>query len=185
MNNDNSELSNLNKVNEDIFRQLVEQTEVRKLPEHLFVRNFLPFFLGEKNPNENPDFYSYWIGITGSPSAELDVIDKSGNILFRVPGLIYSGIINPSRATNNSIKYSDVVMMAKLYGNITPTAGKNALDKGLSEKYRELQSRSPTFQTNVNRWVEIFRRYGKVEQQSEAVNRPVVKDTISDDELEY
>lgn len=181
------EMNSLNQQNAEIFKQLVSDPIVRSLPERLFVSNFLPFFAGELDPKQSPDFYSLWISIAGSPMAELDIVDDRNTPLFRVPGLIDSSIINPNRENKSGMNFADVVIMAKLYGNMTPAAGANALNKGLSEKYRQLQAKSPTFETNVKRWYEILKRYGKTKEPSSqtTVQSKTPQSNIVDDELEY
>ena len=108
-----------------------------------------------------------WYGIAGSPSSEVLIIDDNDKPLYKVPALVDTSIINPNRE-KGSINFSQIVTMAKMYGNITPTAGMNALNGGLAKKYSEIQSKSKAFTENEKRWMDIFQRYGKVKKRNKS-----------------
>lgn len=171
----------------EIYRQLVTEPQLNKLPERLFTRNFLPFFCGERDPVKEPDFYVLWISIAGSPMSEVQIIDDNGNPLFTVPALNDTSIIKPDRNTSGSINFSQIITMAKMYGNMTPVAGQNVLMSGLGEKYKELQSKSEVFDSNTERWYQILLRYGKVEKLINTTTGTASEKpgALSDDDFEF
>lgn len=157
----NPELEKIGKENEMIFNSLVTNAPVSKLPESLFVQNFLPYFCGERNIAENEDVLPYWFSIAGSASAEVEIIDNNGEPLFRVPAIADTSIIDPkkNRGDNN---LAEVVYMSKLYTNQTPIAGENYLNEKLAKQFEKLVAKSDVFGTNEQRWKEIFIRYNKI-----------------------
>ena len=170
----------------DIYKQLVSETEVNQLPEKLFVTNFLPFFCGERDPEKDPDFFVFWVSIAGSPVSEVEIIDERGKPLFRVPPLNDTTIIKPDRTVKNSINFSQIITMAKMYANMTPTAGQNALMNGLGEKYKELQAKSEIFDKNTIRWLDILARYGKLPKQvTTSTSAPSKPGALTDDDFDF
>lgn len=186
MRNNDGDSKRITEENEMIHAALVTNNEPNQLPERLFVNNFLPFFCGEIDIEKEPGFFAMWFGIAGSPSLEVSIIDDMGKVLYRVPSIMDSSIINPNRE-NSTINFAHIVTMAKLYGNITPIAGENALNGGLAKKYSELQNKSKVFTTNEQRWIEIFAKYGKIKMTPGiSANIASKKDgSLSDDDFEF
>src|SRR3990167_8751263 len=85
----------------DAFKELVTESEPNKLPEHLFVQNFLPYFCGELDINTNKDVLPYWYSIAGSASKEVEIIDSSGKPIYRVPALADNSVIEPKKKRGN------------------------------------------------------------------------------------
>ena len=54
----------------------------RRIPEPVFRELFLPFFLGERPADEQPELIAHWIGLIGSASLPADIVDATGNVLF-------------------------------------------------------------------------------------------------------
>ena len=57
----------------------------RRIPEPVFRELFLPFFLGERPAEEQPELIAHWIGLIGSASLPADIVDATGTVLFQVP----------------------------------------------------------------------------------------------------
>jgi len=186
MKNIDSDSKRISEENEMIHAALVTDSKPNQLPERLFVNNFLPFFCGELDIDKEPNFFAMWFGIAGSPSLEVSIIDDLGKVLYRVPSIMDSSIINPNRE-NSTINFAHIVTMAKLYGNITPIAGENALNGGLAKKYSELQNKSKVFSSNEQRWMQIFARYGKIKVAPNITAAIVAKKdgSLSDDDFEF
>lgn len=159
---------------DNVFHDLVENSPKAKLPEELFVSNFLPFFTGKANAETNPDFLPTWISIAGSPAADVDVIDKNGKVLFTVPAFIDSGFINPLKNTSG-LSYSDIVNMAILFGNNIPKQGAAVLTNELENKVKRLKDKSPNYAKKIALWEAIFQRYKAADQDN---SKKPLKDTI-------
>lgn len=174
---------------ENALADLVSSTENSKLPEDLFVSNFLKFFIGIENADTNKEFLPTWISIAGSPSADVDVIDKSGNVLFVVPGFVDSAFINPTKRTG--ISYSDIVNMSILYGNNIPQQGAAVLKNELEQKVQRLKDKSPDYVKKIKMWETIFTRYSKyiksTSNNTVSTSATVIKkntSNLSDDDFE-
>lgn len=184
-----SKIKQLNDSMSDVFSALVENNPKAKLPEELFVSNFLPFFLGVNKVERNEDFLPTWISVAGTPAADVDIIDKSGKVIFTVPSFIDSEFINPLKNTTG-LSYSDIIAMSTLYGNNIPKQGADVLNKGLSDKINRLKDKSPNYASKIKMWETIFIRYQhlipKTESQNDSNKNTVSKSTsnISDDDFE-
>lgn len=169
---------------EKIYSKLVANPLANKLPERLFVENFLPYFCGEVEIPEETELYSLWYGIAGSPTGEVDIIDISGKSLYKVPPLMNTNIINPKRGDNNDMNFSQIIALASMYNNMTPVAGLNALNTGLANKLETLRNKSVEFTDYEIRWIDIFKRYGKIKQNT--VSSVAVADNrLQEDEMEF
>lgn len=156
----------------------------RKLPERLFVSDFLPYFCGELDLSSNPKLLDMWYTISGGQTNEVDVVDIDGSVLFVVPALLNTKVINP-RTNRGDLSFADIITLSKLKSNITPIAGENALTQGLEIKVEQMREhKSTSFSENENKWNFIFQKYGKVDKEKEISNK-TVKGKISDDELEF
>lgn len=179
----NPEIDNLNKANEDIYKQLIVADAVNKLPENLFVENFLPYFCGELDIAANDEVIPYWYAIAGSPNKEVSIIDERGQSLYQVPALADTSIIDPTKEQGR-VNFGEIVSLAKLYTNQSPVAGENYINKKLAEKFYKLTAKSKVFSDNEKRWVEIFKRYGKIKAE-ELKTEEDKTSKLSDDEMEF
>lgn len=91
--------SSLNSSIKDVHKLLVSGEAVRNtLPEDIFKNYFLPMFAGlETHPDAS---VGVWISIAGTPFAEVDIIDKSGQVLFTVPPIFERNIVDPTKQRN-------------------------------------------------------------------------------------
>lgn len=142
----------LNKGINTVFGGLVTNISVHTVPESLFSSYFLPGFLGQ---NPNPNWLAQWIGIAGSPTAEVSVISPKGAELFRVPPVLLSKDVLFTRARSN---FSSIVQHSHLLQN--SAYGKDAfLNSAMADKSQELSS-VPSMNLAVTQWAHIFSFYG-------------------------
>jgi len=153
--------------------------ETPKLPEEIFVTHFLPVFSGEKTLVGNSDTLEIWLGIAGSHTSEVSIINKEGHELFRVPPLVDTSHINTlDRDPGNS--FADITALSMLYSNNIMAEGERYLTQNVNKKMDEIVS-EPTY-SNKERWDAIMRRYDKL--PNNASKTPINK-TESDDLIEY
>lgn len=181
---ENSKLTLLEEENKQLFDLLITNADVNKLPETLFVENFLPFFCGEREIGDNKDFLPYWISIAGSPTAEVQIIDGAGYELYRVPPIADTTIIEPAKRKGN-VNFGEIVALTKLHSNVTPAKGENYLNKQLADKFFKLTSQSTIFSENEKRWISIFERYGKLKVDDTALANKKAAEVLRDDEFEF
>lgn len=158
-----------------------------QLPEHIFVRDFLPIFAGKVPLNKVKDFIQVWVSISGAPTSPVDIIDRKGEVLFTVPGLFDTNFIDPSKK-DGSMNFAEIVHFAKLHNSISPSLEKKVFIDNVQKKIDNMQKKSPAFARNIKAWQDIFDRYGITEQKEEktvSING-LVKQTsnTSDDDFE-
>ena len=185
----NPEMQQLQDKMQDIYRQFSEIPN-RRLPEHIFVKNFLPVFIGYKSIEDYPDFVSTWISVAGSPTAQLDIIDHTGTVVFTVPSLFDVSHLNPN-ANKDNMDFKQIIALSTLYSNISPAQGQNFLQNKLHDRLEALKTKSENFTDYEKKWLFIFKRYEKLiesvrpkEVEKEKVNTKVATSNISDDDFE-
>lgn len=71
------------------------ETPVVRIPEPVFREIFLPYFVGDKLPDEQHNPIAHWAGLVGSASEPADVVGINGEKLFTVPPMYDTSKINP------------------------------------------------------------------------------------------
>lgn len=139
-------------VGRNLFQQLVVEAEVHRLPESIFRNYFLPQFLGDIH---NDKWVLEWIGIAGSPTREVDVIDGSGKVLFRVPAFLHtrSLFLDSDQSDLANIINESIERSRNL-----PIMGHRYLVSGLSAKSQEITNKIDN-QDSVDKWTIILDRY--------------------------
>lgn len=129
--------------------------EVPKLPEPLFLSHILPIL---QDTSGHADITN-WLRVAGSLNRPIDVIDGTGNVLFRVPAL--QGTVQTKSERDGRIPISAIQSTAALKRRQSPIAGENylthALEKAVPKTKLDLE---PILQLNA-----IFKRYNLPEIQ--------------------
>lgn len=144
------------------YSALVVNATKTRLPEHVFVSFFLPFFSGElEHPalvGRNP--LTDWISIAGTPMAEVDITDVSNNTVFTIPSLFDTNIIDIiNRKPGNAL--SDLYSQYDMRSNV-PSAANNYLANALYNKSMDITQNVNSLLSSKNRWEAILVRYGKI-----------------------
>jgi len=130
-----------------------------KLPEEVFVKNFLPFFSGKQSIKEYPEVIPSWIGIAGSPTSPVDVVGDSGEVLFTVPGFYDTTVIKAnSRFKDSSL--GDTMIHYEMDKSVIPQRANNRINKELERKLPGIFQESSIQDENKKSWNTIFERYG-------------------------
>lgn len=140
------------------FSLLVENIPKPKLPEYIFKQLFLPVIAGEVSLEESNKLFIYWVSVAGTASQEIDVIDTRGAVLFTLPAVMDTSVLN---TTDRRLALSDIYDEAKRHGNQLPVLADRFLIPQLNKKVGEFLSR-PENQERTNRIKKILERYGKV-----------------------
>lgn len=168
----------LSKQTDDIYSALVEHHKHSQVPEDLFKEYFLPYFTENKSISDQPDIIAKWIGIAGTPMSEVDVVDMAGDVLFTVPSLFDSAIINATdRKAGNSL--ADISSEFDLKSNNIPVVAQNFLNNELRQKLSIVDTKQANPKAR-EQWAAIFDRYGIVNIAPPSVEA----DDLSDD-VEY
>lgn len=154
----------------NIHQSLVVDTlnNPNKLPEEVFVSQFLPYFRGDKNAIVQPEAMALWISIAGSPFSEVSIINSvSGEEIYRVPPVMSSEGISPTDRSSRPL--DDLMFEANLHAQITPIRGMNYIAGITAEQASKMK---PNDNTGVltHRWTEVFDRYDKNKPKEEKGN---------------
>lgn len=143
-----------------VFESLVVAGANSKLPEEIFANYFLQYFSGEAASGREAKFQQEWISIAGTPMREVDIIDKTGNVLFAVPALFDTNVIEVSkRSLGESL--NDIYKNYDLRNNNIPAVATNYLNAALADRVDEIIKPANVKQVNTVRWENIMKRYGK------------------------
>lgn len=164
--------------------------DVPTITEDFFVRVFLPMFAGDE-VLPYPVTNGMWLNVSHSPFNEVRVINAGGHHIFNVPPLLDQSMIKPLDGTGvakDLPSITDMLTRARLVGK----QGANAMNRYLKE---ELERRNFMFSESGNvdigaRWIEIFKRYNRVENtgavapgQTPSAARPADHDSSEFDPL--
>lgn len=181
-------LDQLKKETQDAINKchtgLVVNAEKNKIPEEIFVNNFLPFFSGKVSLTETKEnVIGTWIGIAGSPSSPVDVIDSSGNVLYEVPAILKNELIDPV-VVEQKRSLPAILAEYRARNKNSPVIGNLFITQELEKKSEELTQNAPVNEVNEG-WNQIMTRYGLIEGQEVKAVVKKTADELSDDEFDY
>lgn len=140
-----------------VFDGLLDSVAVNKIPESVFVRYFLPCFVGDVTGN--PNWVMEWISIAGTPMHEVDVYkDGTNEILYRVPSILNTNSIN---ATSSTVGLDSVFARYEQIKNNFPTKSTGFIVDALSHKETELLGNNDIARSS-KLWFNILSRYNMI-----------------------
>lgn len=149
-----------------VFSGMFNTDNINKIPESLFVRYFLPCFLGNAL---NTNWVMEWISVSGSPVAEVGIIDdNTKELLFIVPSILNTNNLFLSKTEGD---IGDIFGRYDQINSNMPTSGLNFLVQALQSKNAELISKINFNEIN-SRWVSILQRYNIVNSINTVANTP-------------
>lgn len=157
--------------------------EKSRVPEQTFKDHFLPYFSGQASVADNPDVLPTWVGIAGSPSSEVSIIDQSGNVLYDVPAIMDLSVIDSSRRKLGE-SLANIYSQYELHSNQLPVVGERYLADAMGRKTPTMFKESEKFTENAGRWNNIFERYG-IKQQTTLVEKKTLPTSGADLDVEY
>jgi hypothetical protein len=163
-----------------IFNALVRDTKNAVIPEQIFVNYFLPYLAGLVPITNDVTVISDWISVAGTAMSEVDVIDQHGKVLFTVPKLLDTNIINiVNRERGNA--FQEIYAQFNLHSNNIPIVGDRYLNGALDKKIDSMSQESNAFSNNSVRWNEILTRYGLILNTTVSIK----ESSQDDDDVEY
>jgi hypothetical protein len=177
-------LDNAKQQEELFFNGIVKASqEARtKLPEEVFVKNFLPFFSGQQSIKEYPSVIPNWIGIAGSPTSPVDVINDSGDVLYTVPGFYDTTVIKANARFEGS-SLGDTMVHYEMDKSVIPQRANNRINKELEKKLPGIFQESSVKSENKKSWNTIFEKYGI--KTNENTKKEHSENTTVRNDLEY
>lgn len=127
------------------------------ITEELFVNVFLPFF--KDSPEADPRVtMSTWYGVAGGAFNEVNVLDRSGAVLFAVPPVMSNKLVAPiSREGGKAL--SSLLALSARRDKIIPGTGSALLTEGLKRFDFMADNATDVMGQYKTRWNEIMARY--------------------------
>lgn len=169
--------SEMGKIGEDLFDQLVMRSPVNRLPERVFKDTFLPYFVGEKKFEENQELLKVWVGIAGNPGNPVDIIDEGNDVLFQIPPLYNTDFIDSAKAT--PIAFTGVINEYHQRVASSPNMGENFLRTVLKSTERLISTGDNHIPEYREQWQKVFEYY----QVGDKTAAPKKEGNIDDSEL--
>jgi hypothetical protein len=166
---------------EDLFNAMIVEGTNNVLPEHIFTQYFLPYFAGKLPITKETTVMVDWVSVAGSPVAEVDIIDGNRNVLYTVPSLFDTKMINPSRSADEE-SLGQIYGLYSLKTNNLPIIADRYLNNALDEKTDVLIDSSLAKDT---RWDDILTRYDMQPIDAKTQNAMSSKLHEVDDDLIY
>lgn len=165
----------------DAHQAIMDDSIKGRLPENIFVDYFLPYFSGNLPINKTSKVLTDWISVAGSAVAEVDIIDREANVLFTVPPIMDTTVINPaSFDSDHSLAgiYREYGLRAN---NLKPAAERFLLTE-LDTATDIITAPSSIKEKNTVVWDDIFKRYN-IKKADEEIAKPahVDEDDLADD----
>lgn len=159
-----------------IFKGLLEDVPVNRIPESVFVGSFLPLFIGAvETPPDN--WMMTWVGIAGSPMSEVIVYeDNSGVELYKVPAIFHTTNIFMHKTEGD---LGDIFGRFNQISQNTPSNGVRFLIEALNNKNKQLLETFDNSNT-VSRWRNILIRYGYINDTVPTNTQTDQEDNIED-----
>lgn len=186
------EVTRLKSIEDSFYLGVVTQYKENTalLPESIFVKDFLPYFCGERNVEDNPEFLPMWFAVAGSPTSEVRIINNNREVLFVVPPVIDTTRFDPTyNKDRNKMSIDDIENMSNQLARTIPARGTRYRDEAWSERMEEMANVDHSSKDLETRWYNIFLRYGKIVKKdnsdNKAANPAMGKSDISDDDLEF
>lgn len=162
-----------------------------KLPEHIFVRDFLPTFASKKGTPNQDEVIAVWFCISDGPLRPVDIIDNAGNVLYTVPAMQNTRIFNP--LNDSDIRFKDVVTTAKQVSMMSEVAGDNVITGAVDAKFAAMFDPKRMRTDDEKAWENIFSRYPDIvaavnEEPEVQVETPVPPEQAKgslDDDMEF
>lgn len=166
---------------DDLFDAMIVNNKNNVLPEHIFTQYFLPYFAGKLPITKETTVMVDWVSVAGSPVAEVDIIDGNSNVMFTVPSLFDTKIINPTRDVSEET-LGQIYGLYSLKTNNLPVVATRYLNNALDQK-TEVMIEEPS--TKDTRWNDILTRYNMQPIDSNTENATSSKHQEVDDDLIY
>lgn len=141
-----------------VSSQLITRPRVEQVPETIFVNYFLPMFAGEVDQTEAVNYNTWIEKVAGRDTAPVEVVNEQGVVLFVVPPMLDSSVIEQTQSGRNSFtrierKYSRLKEVAAAESQTFLTVTMQSIH--IAEKP------SQGVIDNIKTWNEIFKRYGR------------------------
>lgn len=158
---------------------IVDNSNVAKIPEAIFVRDFLPLFCGEVSDPEH-NLLSYWYVIAGTPYHPVNVVNAAGQFVIQVPPVLDRNIIKSVEEPRQDL--GSMFEEAKQRSYLSPALSQRMINGELSQRF--LNDGQPQVNNILaEKWNDLFVHYGKTSPKAQVAGANTA-DSESDFEIE-
>jgi len=158
-------------------------TPPKKIPEPVFREIFLPYFTGERKPDPNNSAIAHWIGLVGSASDPADIVDVKGDVLFQVPPMYDSSVIDTRRNSKDAKNFATIFSVYEEEARVHPALGKKFLVEELSKK-ADVTIPEDMAEKSKYSWDPVLKYYKLIPDTPEK-GKVQENQTPGDDDLEF
>lgn len=180
-------IDNIRQTTNASYDSLVNNHVHGRLPEEVFRHYFLPYFSGLGTIHPQRNVIAEWIGVAGTAMTEVDVFAPDLTILFTVPALFDTSVIDVTKQrAGNSL--STVMENYQMRQGGVPAVATNYVNQALAAKMNDITLNKPDRMTVARqRWESIMAHYGIVPQGAAPATLAQAKQlgTNDDDDLIY
>lgn len=145
----------------------------RTIPEEVFVGYFLPMFRdivdenhkGELSLAEREKKLSEWIAVAGGAMYEVDVVSPLGEVLYTVPAIHNTSVINTVRPMG-APTYAAIAGMAQMIQMQGSARSVEYQNHKFAEKLTSTITNIGNMSAKQAEWTKIFERYGTPSSKS-------------------
>ncbi|BAQ02746.1 hypothetical protein AVU38_gp218 [Ralstonia phage RSL2] len=141
-----------------IANSLTQIEQNTQFPEELFVVHFLPLFAGEVQPTAEVNYRTWLEKVAGGEKTAVDIVDAEGKVLFTVPALFDTSVLEQSKPGGESM-----TLIERHYSRLKEfdaAGSQQFLNKKLSGLHIKDKPTEQVY-ANMRIWNAIFERYGK------------------------
>lgn len=164
------------------FEGLVLSEPRSRLPEPLFREHFWPYFNHDREVQRDQNVFAQWVGVAGSPTSEVDVVNEKGDIVFTVPALLNTGILNVLKSDHQQQSIKETFQETSRLAADLPDVATTFFQKMLQHKLGDISSNRPPQEKDVQNWKKIAEYYGTATPDAATAQTTKVD---PDDELQY
>lgn len=163
-----------------------------RVSEEIFVNYFLPYFIEPLSKPEEvtPDkkeqrekILKDWISVAGNSFNEVAVVDQQNNVLFVVPALNNSRVINPVRK-DGAVSFETIAHMAERLQMLSPAQSLNYQNDRLHAKLVDMADGKHKFKESEEQWKNIFKRYEHLIKPANS-SSVSTESSVDDDDIIY
>jgi hypothetical protein len=136
--------------------QTLEQDAVHSVPETIFVRDFLAAFSGKEPMSK--ELLQIWYSISDGPFNYVNILNKNGNIVARVPPVKVRGILPTNDDNDIDSSMAAIYQQHQALSAISPMAADNKLAYMLHAKFVK-GSKSANTEKLASEWNELISKY--------------------------
>ncbi len=155
--------------------EIITDSVIQRIPEAVFVQDFLPAFCGEVECSR--DLLSVWYLISGGPFNPVHVVNQFGKTIITIPPMLNRDVV---KIGQNSDDIKSIFRDFENMTHISPHAANNRLLEDLTDKFETDQI--PVIPGSLEeQWNNVFIHYGKKVKSNQSNSKNNSNNTLEFD----